>query len=115
MAMRMSTCFLFSGTVAFGGNGWLSIRLYPHNGSFSGTLTADGAVMLRIDPPLRTGCSHVAGDGTFTGTWWSDGRILIETTEAVTCLNVLIPNPPTQQSGTRSIRFHWWRPTNFAQ
>jgi hypothetical protein len=83
----------------------------PYSGSFSGTLKADGAGMLRIDPPVRQGCSHVAGDGTFTGTWSSDGTILIETSEAVTCLNVLIPNPPTQQHGTRTIRFHWWRPS----
>ena len=105
----------FSGRVAFSGNGWLSIRLCTYDGSFSGTMTADGAVRLKIYPVLTIGCARVTGDGTFTGTWRSDGTISIAMSEAVTCLNVLIANPPTQQAGTRTLSFSWRRPTDWVE
>jgi hypothetical protein len=93
--------------VGIGGNSRNSDRLCGYNGSFSGTITPDGAMTLRIDPLLTQGCSHVAGDGTFTDTRQSGGTILIETREAVTCMD----HNNRQTEGTRTITFPWWRPT----
>jgi hypothetical protein len=106
----------FSGQVAFGGNSWLADRFCPYDGSFSGTIAVTGAMTLRITPPLTQGCSRVTGDGTFTGMRRTDGTIFIETSEAVTCLDVVnLSSRPTQQSGTRTIRFPWRRPTDWIE
>ena len=97
----------FAGSVVFGGNSRNSDRLCPYSGSVTGTIAANGAMTVRIDPVFKTGCSQVAGDTTFTGMRQADGAILIETSAAVTCLN----NTDQQESGTRTVKFPWWRPT----
>jgi hypothetical protein len=63
-------------------------------------------VTLRLDQPIRQGCSQVADDGTFTGTTQADGGIFIHTSAAATCVDY----DNRQQDGTRTITFSWRRP-----
>lgn len=97
----------FSGLVSIGGNGRTSDRLCGYTGRFSGTITADGAMTIRLTPHFTQGCSRVAGDSTFTGTRQTDGTIGIETSAAATCRN----NTDQFETGTRTVTFPWVRPT----
>jgi hypothetical protein len=97
----------FSGLVSITGNGRNSDRMCGYSGRFRGTITADGAVTIRLDPLWSNeGCSRIAGDGTFTGTTLADGAIVIETSAAATCGDYY----DKQEDGTRTLAFDWQRP-----
>ena len=97
----------FSGSVSITGNGRNSDRMCGYGGKFVGTMTADGAVTIRLDPLWSNeGCSRIAGDGTFTGRTQTDGSIVIATSAAATCGDYY----DTREDGTRTLTFSWRRP-----
>jgi hypothetical protein len=97
----------FSGAVSITGNGRNSDRMCGYSGKFRGTMTADGAVTIRLDPVwANEGCSRIAGDGTFTGGTQPDGSIVIATSAAATCGDDF----DKREDGTRTVTFSWTRP-----
>jgi hypothetical protein len=97
---------VFSGLVSITGNGSASDKVCGPTGSFRGTMSADGAVVITVDRAFNQACS-AAGDSTvFTGVARTDGTVFLQTSAAVTC-----DASQANETGTLSLRFDLFRPT----
>jgi hypothetical protein len=97
---------VFSGLVDVTGNGSASDKVCGPNGSFTGTMSADSAIVITVNRAINQACK-AAGDSTvFTGVAGTDGTLFLQTSAAVTC-----DYSQAYETGTLTLTFNLWRPT----